>query len=183
MDILPIGIDASMQAFNNVRIPIITIDGEACMVVLDIGKALEYQDPRAVLVHLDELDQDEIIELTGDRLRAVKARLIDSMSRGDSENYRRINRLTLVTRSGAEALAMAAKTGRAKEFRRWIRKIVLPAYRKQATEQAAAQAAQGSSSQGAYVCRAAGSSAQAERAKLGMEGDHLASEGDDGCRA
>lgn len=116
--------------FHDVPVVIVYMDRILHMIIRDVGRALGYEQPHHILKHIDELDEDEHFILRGKDLRTLRGLLADSEQSSIGANAPSIR---LVTQSGAEALAMAAKTPRAKEFRRWIRKVVLPAYRAQAS--------------------------------------------------
>ena len=125
-------IEARLSTFYDVEVVIIHINGTAYMTALDVGRALGYEDPRHVRSHLDELDKGEMLAIKEGKIRQLR-------DVGDDSTPISIGSKTpsiiLVTRSDAQALAIAAGTDRAREFRRWIRKAMLPEHCEQVTEQ------------------------------------------------
>ena len=93
----------------------IEIDGEGWLVGKDVAERLGYERPtKAVVDHVDEEDRRMIDAETQSQFG------IELGQRGG----------WLINESGLYALAMSSKLPRAKAFRRWVLKEVLPSIRK-----------------------------------------------------
>lgn len=100
----------SNKEFGEVRT--LTIDGEPWFVGRDVAKALEYVKPDSALTnHVDKEDKKTI-----------------PLSQGNGSNYK--SKTTIINESGLYSLIFTSKTGKAKDFKRWVTAEVLPTLRK-----------------------------------------------------
>ncbi len=98
--------------FGNVRVVLIKVNGEVeepYFVGKDVAEALQYSEPhKAITRHVDEDDR-------------MKHPIMDDIGRNQE--------VWIINESGIYALAMSSKLPAAKEFKRWITKVVLPSIR------------------------------------------------------
>lgn len=94
--------------YGDVRVRVVTIEGEPWLVASDIARALEYRDAHNLT---RGLDADE------------KGTQIVSTPSGDQS-------VTVISESGFYTAAMRSRSERAGNFRRWVTREVLPSIRK-----------------------------------------------------
>lgn len=100
--------------FGNVRVVLIGADKEPYFVGKDVAECLGYSNSsKAVSTHVDEDDRIlEMIEAHAQNGNVVKTQT------------------SLINESGLYSLVLGSKLQSAKEFKRWVTKVVLPTIRK-----------------------------------------------------
>lgn len=102
-----------LQIFNNPEfgdIRAVEIDGEPWFVGKDMAAALGYSNPRDALAkHVDDEDKNTVAFCDG--------------TPGNPN-------LTIINESGVYSLIFSSRLEKAKEFKRWVTSVVLPAIRK-----------------------------------------------------
>lgn len=96
------------ERFGEVRT--LTIDGEPWFVGRDVAGVLGYERPaKAIADHVDSEDKDEVP-------------IQDSIGR--------MQKTPIINESGLYSLILSSKLPQAKEFKRWVTSVILPAIRK-----------------------------------------------------
>lgn len=101
-----------VQIFNNAEfgeVRTILIDGEPWFVANDIGKALQYSDPRTGAKKLVDDEDKQVVP-------------IDSAGQ--------MRQTTIINESGLYSMIFGSTMQKAKEFKRWVTSEVLPSIRK-----------------------------------------------------
>lgn len=103
-----------LQIFNSTEfgeVRTIVIDNEVWFVGRDVAIALGYAKPEnAIHMHVDEEDKTT------------------TLIQGNGSNYK--SKTTIINESGLFSLTLSSKLPKAKEFKRWITKEVIPSIRK-----------------------------------------------------